>query len=229
MTDGSALFSGDDSAPAQRPAALGDWVYDNVRRFLREGNMRPGDKLRLQIIADRLGVSQTPVREAMLRLAQEDLVVPAGRGFEVPRLSVADFENLFELRRALEPRAFASVARNGDATGMAESLRQGYEAHAAQNVAAFARANTAFRRDWFSQVSNPRMVTAMRLHDDHFVHLRRLTHEDVKVRDVMLTGHSELVQSVQSHDPVAAIEAMNRNLDRAQESMLAVLARQAEK
>lgn len=229
MSDSSALLDTEAAARSVRPVALGDWVYENVRTFLREGNMRPGDKLRLQIIADRLGVSQTPVREAMLRLAQEDLVTPAGRGFEVPRMSAVDFENLFELRRALEPRAFASVAKAGDPRGMAESLRQGYDAHAAENVAAFARANTAFRRNWFAQVANPRMVTAMRVHDDHFVHLRRLTHEDPHVRDVLLSGHAQLVGTVEDHDPVAAVEAMNRNLDRAQEAMLAVLARQAEK
>jgi DNA-binding GntR family transcriptional regulator len=211
-----------------RPVALGDQVYESVRRFLREGNIRPGDRLILQIIADRLGVSQTPVREALLRLAQEDLVAPAGRGFLVPSMTEQDFRNLFELRRALEPRALASVAVKGEAGVMADALCRSKAASDAQNVAAFARANATFRESWISQVGNPRMVTAIRLYDDHFVHLRRLTHAEPAVRVVMLEGHAALVQSVADRDRVAATDAMERNLDHAEEAMLNVLHRQAE-
>lgn len=229
MSRDGLLLNLDNEAIGEKPRAIGDWVYDNVRRFLSEGNIRPGDKLKLQLIADRLGVSQTPVREALLRLAQEDLVMPAGRGFTVPRLSVADFENLFELRRVLEPHAFAHVAAGGDAGGMRESLATGIEADAIGNVAAFARANTEFRRAWFSKVRNPKMVTAIRLYDDHFIHLRRLTHMEPDVRTILLKGHEELVKSVETRDEAAAFAAMNRNLDQAQAAMRKVLDRQDER
>lgn len=216
-----------DSLP--RAPALGDRVYDSVRKFLREGNIRPGDKLRSQFIASRLGVSQTPVREALLRLAQEGLVIAAGRGFEVPLLDRTEFLNLFELRKIIEPRAFASVARTGDLSGMAKCSRLGLEAHRSGNVAAFARANTAFRQQWFDQVANPKMVSAMRLYDDHLVHVRRLSHESLDGREIMMTGHAELVAAVEARDPRAAEEAMNRNLQHAEEVMLTVLHRQGER
>jgi DNA-binding GntR family transcriptional regulator len=211
-----------------RPVSLRDQVYDRVRSFLRESNIRPGDRLREQILADRLGVSRTPVREALLRLAQEELVVPAGRGFEVPRISEPDFANLFELRRALEPRAFASVAESGSVDDMLKVLARSRAAHESKNVAAFARANAGFREAWFAQVKNPRLVSAIRLYDDYFLHLRRFTHESVSVREIMLAGHLELARTVADRDSKAAAIAMNRNLDEAEKAMRAVLHRQGE-
>lgn len=206
-----------------RPVALRDQIYDRVRRFLREGPVRPGDRLREQVIADRLGVSRTPVREALMRLAQEQLVAPAGRGFEVPRLSATDLADIFGLRRALEPAAFAEVAAGGKSTALKAAMARGDAAHAAGNVAAVARANAAFRAAWFSLVTNRRLVAAMELYDDHLVHLRRFTHADVTTRAIMNRGHAALVQAVRDRAPDAARDAMLENLRNAEAAMQAVL------
>lgn len=207
----------------ERPVALRDQIYDRVRRFLREGPLRPGDRLREQTVADSLGVSRTPVREALMRLAQEELVVPAGRGFEVPRLTATDLADIFGLRRALEPEAFAQVAAAGESAALKAAMTRGDAADAAGNVAAVARANAAFRAAWFAAVPNRRLVAAMQLYDDHLVHLRRLTHADAATRALMNHGRAALVQSVRDRAPDAARAAMVENLRNAEASMQAVL------
>jgi DNA-binding FadR family transcriptional regulator len=59
--------------------------------------------------------------------------------------------------------------------------------------------------------------------------VRRLSHESLDGREIMMTGHAELVAAVEARDPRAAEEAMNRNLQHAEEVMLTVLHRQGER
>lgn len=209
---------------AEKPVAIGDWVYAHTRKYVAEGDLKPGARIRVQTISERLGVSATPVREALLRLAQEDLVTATGsRGFAVPRLTLDDFEHLFELRRLLEPAAFVSVARTGRAEAMAESIARGEQAHERGDIPGFGQANADFRSAWFGQVGNPRLLTALRLYDDHFIHLRRQTHLSQEVRAILLKGHREMTAAVARHDPAAAQAAIDGNLDQAHAAMLSAI------
>ena len=67
--------------PLQRPLALGDQVYQTLRTHLREGTIVTGQPLQEVQLAEKLGVSRTPVREALTRLASEGLLASDGRSF----------------------------------------------------------------------------------------------------------------------------------------------------
>ncbi|HXE48479.1 MAG TPA: GntR family transcriptional regulator, partial [Ramlibacter sp.] len=73
--------------PVKRPMALGDLVYTSLQSHLRSGAIAAGQALQEVQIAESLGVSRTPVREAMHRLASEGLLNSEGRSFVVPELS----------------------------------------------------------------------------------------------------------------------------------------------
>src|SRR3712207_2161971 len=81
-------------------------AYQQLRSALVSGDMGPGEALLESHLAGKLGMSRTPVREALSVLAREGLVdVSAGRGYFVPQRSMDDLREFFELREGLEGMA----------------------------------------------------------------------------------------------------------------------------
>lgn len=106
-------------APALSIASVTEVVYGHLRRQILRG-MAPGHPLRLNTLAGELGVSTTPVRMALERLAADGLVLQAGRrGATVAPLSLADFQDIYAVRRCLE----GAAARLGAAL-MTDSERE---------------------------------------------------------------------------------------------------------
>ncbi|QLP97949.1 MAG: GntR family transcriptional regulator [Rhodoblastus sp.] len=96
--------------------ALGEATYRALCRALREGALKPGDRLREEEVARRLSVSRTPVREAFGRLLARRLIEPAGgRGLIVRRLEAAEALELYALREILEGAAARLAARHAAA------------------------------------------------------------------------------------------------------------------
>ncbi|MTI66914.1 MAG: GntR family transcriptional regulator [Firmicutes bacterium] len=82
---------------------LRDIVFDSLRKAIIEGDLKPGERLMEVQLAERLGVSRTPVREAIRKLELEGLVVMAPRkGAHVADVSIDDILNVLEIRASLE-------------------------------------------------------------------------------------------------------------------------------
>jgi DNA-binding GntR family transcriptional regulator len=93
--------------------ALAEDVAGRLRRTILEGYFVPGERLREEQLASALQVSRGPVREALLQLEREGLVLRRRhRGATVARLSRRDLEEVFSLRLALERLALQWAARN---------------------------------------------------------------------------------------------------------------------
>ena len=83
--------------------SLRQQVYDILREELNQGQLRPGDSIKLDVLADKLGISRTPLREALLRLEQEGFVTIKPRsGITVRVLTEDDIRNLYQMIGALE-------------------------------------------------------------------------------------------------------------------------------
>ena len=88
----------DDSAPAS-DATQQDAVYRRLRQWVTVGRFLPGERLKIRTVAAELGVGQMPVRAALQRLAAEGALVNVpNAGVAVPRLSVAEFDDLLQAR-----------------------------------------------------------------------------------------------------------------------------------
>src|SRR3954454_19300768 len=100
-----------------RSSTSAERTLASLRELILDGDLRPGTRLGEVELADRLGVSRTPVREALSRLAAEGLVeVAPNRGARVATWTVAELEGVFDLRASLEPRltGFAVARAAGD-------------------------------------------------------------------------------------------------------------------
>jgi len=90
-------------------------VYDYLRDCIVNLSLKPGEKIDVKGLAQELSVSQTPIREALHKLAEQGLVEPKPYiGYFVARLSRRDIQELFDLRKSLETLALRYVHENVD-------------------------------------------------------------------------------------------------------------------
>ena len=88
-----------------RPATSAERALTELRELVLAGALAPGTRLGEVELAERLGVSRTPVREALTRLAAEGLVeIAPNRGARVATWTVSELEGVFDLRLSLEPQ-----------------------------------------------------------------------------------------------------------------------------
>jgi len=213
--------------PVERPRALGDQVYQTLRANVRNGKILPGQMLQEVQLAEQLGVSRTPVREALTRLASDGLVTTDGRSFVVPSLSLADVDDIYEVRLLIEPEALRRVAvQTANAIVRAPimaALEASVAAHKAADNDVFIETNARFRQAWLSLVPNPRLVHAVELYADHVQHLRTLTLGSDKVRNVVLNGLKRIAKALVAGDGDAAAQAMRNHLLEAKHSFIAAV------
>ena len=107
-------------AEALRTRSRADFVFDSLRDAISDGRIAVGERVREEEIARNLGVSRTPVREALQRLHQRGLLVfGAGRGLVVAELSQHQVLQLYAMREILEGSAARFAAQHANATDIA--------------------------------------------------------------------------------------------------------------
>jgi DNA-binding GntR family transcriptional regulator len=207
-----------------RPVALGELVYASLQEYLRSGAVVPGQPLQEVQVAEMLGVSRTPVREAMMRLASQGLLDADGRSYSVPRLTLADVDHIYEVRALIEPEALRGIAAAAaDAAKRAPidaALAAALAAHKAADAEAFREAAAAFRVAWLSLVPNPRLVRVIGQYADHMQHIRAMTLGDPQVRWIVLKGLKEIAAALAEGDGDAAAAAMHENLRQAKKAFI---------
>lgn len=213
--------------PLERPLGLGEQVYHSLRTLLRSGQIPHGQPLQEVQLAERLGVSRTPVREAMTRLASEGLLVSDGRSFVVPKLALRDVDDIYEVRFLIEPAAIRSVAAfTTDKTVRAPldaALAAAAAAHKAGDAEAFGEAHRCFRAAWLALVPNRRLVRAVEQYSDHLQHIRALTLGNPQVRAIVLKGYRRVAAALADGDGEAAADAMRATLGDAKRAFIAAM------
>lgn len=152
-------------APLTQSTSRSDLVAASIRDAILQGKLEPGATLVERRLADMLGVSKTPVREALISLAATGLVtINVNRGVRVRRLELEDICKLYELRMLLEPWAVAwGDGRRGRmkheearrALAEAEELLDG------DDSAALSLKNRAFHRALYSRCQNDLVVARL--------------------------------------------------------------------
>jgi DNA-binding GntR family transcriptional regulator len=153
--------------PELVPRSLRELVYDFLRAEMAKGGLQPGAFLDLNELAQRLGVSRTPLREALLHLESQGFVsVLPRRGFRLNELTLDDIRSFYEIIGALEAAALRTV---GFSLGPADFARmRALDAEMATAVAArdfdrYYDANLAFHDTYLSRSDNARLVAQVQL------------------------------------------------------------------
>ncbi|MDB5413545.1 MAG: GntR family transcriptional regulator [Rubritepida sp.] len=125
-------------------------VYEHLWTALADGTLAAGDRLKDTVWAERLGVSRTPVREALRKLAHDGALDPQGPGgYRVHRFSMEEVGELYRCRAALEALVAEEAAMRGNLAlvdALGASIRTAEAALAADDLEALQPANGAFHR-----------------------------------------------------------------------------------
>ena len=100
--------------PGSQPESLRDQVYSILRLGLRTGTIRPNQHLREQSLSEQLGVSRTPIREALALLQRDGLLVATSKGLMLPNLTLKDIRDVYEIRKLLEPKGMRAIAEHAN-------------------------------------------------------------------------------------------------------------------
>ncbi len=106
-----------------RTVSLADQVFDRLESDILTEKYTPGEILTELRLSEDMGVSRTPIREALRRLEQERLVESTGKGIKVLGVSEADLSDIYTIRLHLEGVVAARVAERADAEGI-KALRR---------------------------------------------------------------------------------------------------------
>lgn len=97
----------------ERPTLVRDGVYEHLRRAVLDGEIPPGERMGEVELGERLGVSRTPIREALMRLAQDGLLTAeANKGVRVRTVSAAEARDTYVVREELDGLAAALAAQH---------------------------------------------------------------------------------------------------------------------
>lgn len=182
--------------------ALRDRVAETLTDAIVEGALAPGDALRERAVSEELGVSRVPVREALLVLEAQRLVVMEPRaGARVTAFTRQDVRDLFDMREALEPLAARRAGERRDADAIAVLEAHVAAARAAQEAgddAAGSRANAAFHLALVDAAGSPLLsASAAPL----ACQLRRLFRRTITCREEMMgSAHREVLDAVRAGD-----------------------------
>ncbi len=207
-TKDKAGMKGDGRAGADN---LRSRIHYDLLNKIRFGEIGPSDRLVDTGIAEELGVSRMPVREALLQLANDGYVVGTSRGFVVPRLTRQDLTDLFEMRRLLEPRAAASAAccmTGADHQELTRALLTAETAASVQDADALSRANVVFRHTWISSLTNRRLAETLNRISDQMHTVRRATLTKPATQKVVTRGMKGLHGAFLHRDAIAAHDRM---------------------
>ena len=194
-------------------------AYLTLRRRLADGTYPPGSRLREEELAAALGVSRTPVREALRRLDAEGWlrVVPNGGAFAA-EWSGGDIEEIFNLRALLESHAAEHAARTPDPRGLA-ALRAACEAaeaaipaadHAA--VEAISDANVRFHRTLWEMGGQARCRAILEGLAVPPMILRNFRNFDGTGLCRSLDQHREMIAAITARDPLWAGAVMRAHV-----------------
>ncbi|MFC0080776.1 GntR family transcriptional regulator [Aciditerrimonas ferrireducens] len=203
-------------------------VYERVASVLRRGivagTLAGGTRLVQPRIAAALGVSVTPVREALRRLAAEGLVqLDESGGAVVHELSQAELVEVYELRRLLEPLAVTRAAKEASEVRLVEAVELVAAMHEVRDVAIWSEINTRFHSVIEEAGCSPQLAAILRrlraLSALYVTHSLLSTPERVEAGNA---EHREILEAVIANDPEAAAAAVERHLEGTLRTLLEV-------
>ncbi|WP_255374271.1 GntR family transcriptional regulator [Mycobacterium sp. NAZ190054] len=191
-------------------------MYAHIRAAIMSGDYPPGSQHSVYRVAEDLGVSRTPVREAVLRLADAGLVsVERNRGFTIRRATLRDIREIFEYRIIIEVPAASYAASHADASVLAR-LRDELVAmrEAADSGAEAALTDSCMHEAIMEVMGNPRMsATLAELRDATKLRWFSEVGPSRSLAEIE-REHRPIVEAIERRDPSAAAAAMEEHLVR---------------
>ena len=190
-------------------------AYRHLLGEIRSGNLPGGTHIAAETVAQTLGLSRMPVREALRQLASEGFVtLRSNRGALVTPLGAAEISELYEMRAALEGLAMRSVAERIDAPGLSEAeIALERLSRARHDVDWFVQAHDQFHDALTRYCNRPRLVAEIeRIRSTTEPYLRITLRMSPTAISNTVREHTDVLEAVRSGDPDRAEKAMRQHI-----------------
>ncbi len=206
---------------------LREVVCETLRDAIRKGILEPGERLMEVQLAEELGISRTPVREAIRKLEQEGYVIMMPRrGTYVSDVSVRDIKEIFEIRSALESLSTGLAARRIEPEELEtlQSLLTEIEGYIEENdIDKIVETDIKFHGLLYQVSRNERLVGIVSNLKDQLARFRTLSMSYPGRLRETLEEHRDMVEAIADGDAGGAREAAERHMEHAEETLLKAL------
>ena len=191
-------------------------AYDRLVEEIRLGEMKPGDRLVETELAARLGLSRTPIREAIRQLESDGLVTHIPRsGAVVRRLDYAEITELYEMRAVLEGTAARFAARAASEIELAELEAINAEMRTARDTRQLYVANRQFHAVLLNAARNRFLVRAVDAVQKTLLILGPSTMEEAWRAAEAIEEHGRILESLRARDGVSGEARMRAHIEAA--------------
>lgn len=210
-------------SPLSEPPSLDKLAYEKIKQAILTFQFLPNQALVEGELAAQLGISKTPVRDALMRLEKEGLVtrVPY-KGTYVSDINNQDMANIFQIRIVLEGlavRLAVEALDEEDFSRMQVLITEHARAIHDRDVLATSRINSDFHNVIIQHCSNERLIQMLHNLDDHLKRYRLLSISQGMRSDKSVPEHQAILDAAQKRDADAAELAMKQHLFSAMEDL----------
>ncbi len=211
--------------PRKNSLSVREKTYEYLKSNILSGNFSPGTRLTEEHLAEELGVSRTPVREALHKLEQDGLIEPLeSRGFCIPLDSPEEIEDLFELRTVLEGytlRIICERITDEQIATIEKIVEKAADAHLRKRVDEIFQWNTEFHDTLHKMVADKRrfynLIVNMR---KYVLRYRKDTLHYHEAAKRTIDGHRQIILALKLKDPELCERVMRIHIREAKEDAL---------
>lgn len=211
----------------RRPPTAQEAVLAELRRAIVTGELRPGEQVLQDALAERFGVSRVPLREALKILEGEGQVIyRPHRGYFVAELDLDDLREVYRIRDLLESdavRVAVPQITGPEIQALVGALDDVEHAAAAGDLVRMAEANRRFHFGLIEAAHLPRLARMVRVLWDATDVYRSLYYADSEHRDAVHEEHRAVLDAVRAGDAERVVDLLRAHRDRAVRALEAVL------
>ncbi|MBN1227582.1 MAG: GntR family transcriptional regulator [Deltaproteobacteria bacterium] len=183
---------------------FGDQVFEQLKKMILDGVFRPGNRIIESEVAESIGISRTPVREALHKLEAERLIVrlPKG-GYVVKGMSMGEIEEIFDIRVILESFAgyLAAERWNDNEIAPLEDKLEEFEKYLMINdLKELTRLNTEFHELLYALSKSPKLIEMINNLRDEIFLLREILLESMKMGTLSHNDHKEIIKAIKNRE-----------------------------
>jgi DNA-binding GntR family transcriptional regulator len=202
----------------QKHRPLSEVVYDQLRQDILAGNIVPGTRMMEVELSIKMGVSRTPIREAIKKLEKEGLVVVEPRhGAYTSQVSRADMIGILEVRQHMDKLAASYAATRGNQADFQriEACAKAYEAEIKRNTDSreLIKCDERFHEAIAEASHNTTLLTLVTELQEMVVRFRYIYYGDSDIMQSMIDEHEEILRAIKAGDAAKASEVAGRHID----------------
>jgi len=186
---------------------MGEIVYEEIRKKIIQNEILIQQTIYETKLAEQFNVSRTPVREALMQLVKEGLLVEKGRGYKLPTLNISEVKKIYQVRKYLETSVLdlgVSTIKETTIKKLTKQLDLEKASNISKDIRGFIRANRRFNLVLMSICSNEHLLKLVNLYSDRIELYRAKALRTQEIREKVIYHHKELLIFLEKRDTEGA-------------------------